>query len=406
MRVLVYPHMMEMGGSQMNALELARQMGERGHEMVVFAPDGELVELANSWGLEVARAPAAHSWPSMRNMIALDRLIRERGIDLAHAYEWGPAVELAFGPHLLRHTPLVVSVMSMDVPAHIPTHLPLILGTRSLIAGQIGLRPDLQLIEPPVDTTANSPTDAVTARGRWKFRTDEIVISVVCRLVTEHEKVQGVLDAIDAVEALADSHRLRLLVVGDGEGLEQVSARANAVNSRRGTDTVIVTGRLLDPREAYDAADIMFGMGGSAIKSLAFGKPLVVQGSAGFWRLLDEHSLPIFLEQGWFGHGGNGKPDLIRELRKLLDNENHRNRLGALGRSLAVERFSLLSASSLLEGIYRTAVDAPTAVAAKTLSLGQSAIEVGKYKTVMGSRRLRTSMARRKSTATPTGTPS
>lgn len=406
MKVLVYPHMMEMGGSQMNALELARQMGEQGHEVVVFAPDGELVELASAWGLEVARAPVAHSWPSMRNMVALDRLVRERAIDVAHAYEWGPAVELAFGSHLLRRTPLVVSVMSMDVPAHIPTHLPLILGTRNLIATQIGLRPDLQLLEPPVDTTTNSPTDAVTSRGRWRFRTDEIVISVVCRLVTEHEKVQGVLAAIDTVDTLADSHPVRLLIVGDGEGLEQVRARANAVNSRRGAETVIVTGRLLDPREAYDAADIMFGMGGSAIKSLAFGKPLVVQGRGGFWRLLDESSLPIFLEQGWFGHGGGGTSDLIRELRKLLDNEDHRSRLGALGRSIAVERFSLLSASSRLEEIYRTAVDAPTVAAAKSLSLGQSAIELAKYKTVMGSRRVRTSMLRRKSTAPPAGGPS
>lgn len=402
MRVLVYPHMMETGGSQLNALELARNMGERGHDMVVFAPDGELVEVARAWGLEVALAPVPHSWPSPRNMIALDQLVRDRRVDVVHGYEWGPAVELAFGPHLVQSTPMVVSVMSMDVPPQIPTHLPLILGTRRLVAGQTGLRPELHLIEPPVDTLVNAPTDAATARRRWRFQSGEIVISVVCRLVAEHEKVHGVLAAIDAIETLAESYPVRLLIVGGGEGLARVRARASAVNARHKAETVIVTGGLTDPREAYDAADIMFGMGGSAIKSLAFGKPLVVQGSGGFWRLLDERSLAIFLEQGWFGHGGAGTMDLIRELRPLLDRGDLRNRLGLYGRSIALERFSLMSASSQLEGIYRAAIDAPTGAAAKRRSLGRSAIELAKYKTVMGSRRLRTSMPRAKRTVART----
>ena len=39
-----------------------------------------------------------------------------------------------------------------------------------------------------------------------------------------------------------------------------------------------LAGEMLDPRPAYAAADVVLGMGGSALRGMAFGKPLVVQG--------------------------------------------------------------------------------------------------------------------------------
>ena len=38
MRVLVYPHAMEIGGSQLNAVETGAALRDRGHEVTVQAP--------------------------------------------------------------------------------------------------------------------------------------------------------------------------------------------------------------------------------------------------------------------------------------------------------------------------------------------------------------------------------
>ena len=45
MRVLVYPHTMEIGGCQLNAVETAGALRDRGHDVSVISAPGPLVEL-------------------------------------------------------------------------------------------------------------------------------------------------------------------------------------------------------------------------------------------------------------------------------------------------------------------------------------------------------------------------
>jgi glycosyltransferase involved in cell wall biosynthesis len=389
MRVLVYPHLMEIGGSQLNALELARCTAENGHDVVLFGPGGALLPLAADWGLEYVRAPHENSWPSPRSMWALLGLVRDRSIDVVHGYEWGPAIELAFGPHLVAHVPLVVTIQSMQVPAFIPGHLPMIVGTAELARQESARRAVVHLMEPPIDTRANAPSDRSAARARWDLDEHEVVLSVVCRLTPELGKVEGVLEAISVVDDLAWTWPVRFLVVGDGPGLAGVQERAAQVNSSHGRRVVVVAGGVLDPRDAYAAADVVLGMGSSALKGMAFRKALVVQGARGFWRLLDESSLPVFLEQGWYGNGGGGASALRAELTPVLEDPARRARLGTLGRDLVTSRFDLGRAAADLEAIYDDAAARQPDRRTLARSLGRAAVEVAKFKTVRGVQRVR-----------------
>ena len=51
MKVLVYPHTMEIGGCQLNAVETAGALRERGHDVSVISAPGPLVELVGKLGL-------------------------------------------------------------------------------------------------------------------------------------------------------------------------------------------------------------------------------------------------------------------------------------------------------------------------------------------------------------------
>ena len=44
LNVLVYPHAMEVGGSQLNAIELAAAVRDLGNEVTVLSDDGPLVQ--------------------------------------------------------------------------------------------------------------------------------------------------------------------------------------------------------------------------------------------------------------------------------------------------------------------------------------------------------------------------
>jgi glycosyltransferase involved in cell wall biosynthesis len=339
---------MEIGGSQLNAVEIAAAVRDRGHDVTVVSRPGPLVETVRQLRLpHVTLDPRATRTLSTRALGHLTALARERSIDVVHGYEWPPGVEAILGPRLRLGVPVVCTVMSGTVAPFLPRTLPLIVGTEELRRYEESAgRPLVRLLEPPVDVRANAP-----AYQAGPFRADA------------------------AGELAGSGTPVQLVLVGDGAArpaAEEAAARANA---RAGRRVVTLAGEMFDPRPAYAAADVVLGMGGSALRGMAFGKPLVVQGVGGFWKLLTPESAPLFLAQGWGGtcHDadwrGAGAARLTAILRVLLDDPASRARLGTYGRSLVAERFSLDHAAAIQEEVYSLAADADARPAQAQLAM-------------------------------------
>jgi phosphatidyl-myo-inositol alpha-mannosyltransferase len=360
MRILVYPHAMEIGGSQLNAIELAAGVRDLGHDVAVISEPGPLVERVTGAGLEHLRLDPGRRRPSLATVRMLRGLVAERGIDIVHGYEWPPGLEAFHAARRSGGTAAVCTVMSMAVAPFLPPSLPLVVGTQDIrrsVLDRRGNRPgEVHLIEPPVDVVANAPGHPV-ARFRAAFGLDEghLDVVVVCRLVPEL-KLEGVLTAIEVIGRLGGQLPLRLVIVGDGPSRGTVEARAAQVNGRLGRRAVVLTGQIDDPRPAYAAASIALGMGGSALRALAFATPLIVQGEQGFFTLLTPESSELFLAQGWYGIGGSGADGLAGILRGLAADEGRRKELGGYGRELVTTRFSLDRAARVQVEIYRSAL--------------------------------------------------
>lgn len=186
---------------------------------------------------------------------------------------------------------------------------------------------------------------------------------------------------------------MRLLVAGGGEGLERCRRRASTINTRHEREVVIVTGELIDPRDVYDASDVVLGMGSSALKGMSFAKPLVVQGTHGFWQLLEPDTAQRFMWQGWFGHDGGGAAELEFVLDRLAGNPILRRELGRFGRALVERRFSLDLAADRLVEIYRQTVATSQPLAPRLPSLGTSAARVAKFRAVNALRASRSALS-------------
>lgn len=365
MKVVVYPHELGIGGSQLNAIELAAAVRDRGHETLVFGRSGPLRARIDELGLELVEAPPQGKRPSIPASRALAALSKQRGIDVIHGYEWPPILDGVLAAVGSRSLAVVGTVMSMSVPPFIPHSVPLAVGTAEMREYERAAgRHRVHLLEPPVDLYFNDPAGV---RGVASFRkqhgVDETRLNIVSvgRLAREL-KLEGILTAIDVVGELAATHAVRLVLVGDGPARDEVDRAAETVNRRYGSGTVIRTGQINDPRPAYAAADISLGMGGSALRALAYGKPLVVQGENGFWKTLTTSSLAQFLWTGWYGVGEGsaaGVGNLRSELAPLLTDHRLRTELGVFGRQLVTERFSLTRAAQIQEKIYLDAIAAP-----------------------------------------------
>ena len=375
---------MIVGGSQINALELAAAVKGHGHSVTILAPDGPLVTMAHELGLPYIKTIGTGEYPSIRTMRQLVGLARELSIDIVHAYEWRPGLEASFGPHLLRRVPVVITILSMYISRFLPSHIAQVVGTRELQASAAARR--VHLMEPPIDTNRNCPCDGAHARSKWGIGPEELVVSVVCRLTPELEKLQGVLEAIKAIGELAERFPARLVVAGDGPGAKQVAEQAAFQCARLGRPVVLPLGQLLDPTDAYAAADVVIGMGSSVMRGMAFGKPVIVQGTQGFWQLLDERSVEVFKEKGWFGHGGGGAAALEAVLSQLFADLNARRRLGRFGRDLVVGTYSLDVATGNLLAIYERVLKEVVPASRWVASMAASAAKTAKFRAVMAYR--------------------
>lgn len=365
MKVLVFPHRLIVSGATITAVDLAGELQRSGHEVTFFAEPGPMVQELARRDLGYLEAPGdaslAARWPSRRVAAALRRAVRETEAEVVHTYEWPACLEALIGPHLRDGVPLVSSVMSMTVPRFMPKRVPLIVGTQ-VLRDEVRRRghASVTLLEPPVDVDGDSPSvDGSGFRRGLDIPDDAFVASIISRL--SGIKLASTTAAIDAVDALSDHADIRLVIAGDGDGERDLRRRADAVNDRAGRNVVLMPGLLEDPREAYAASDVVLGMGGSALRGLAFGKSLIVVGTDGYSQLFTPETSGEYLVQGFWGHGdgGPGTDELIRSLRSLIDDPALRADLGAFGRRFVCTRFSLADRSARLESVLQTAAASP-----------------------------------------------
>jgi len=102
---------------------------------------------------------------------------------------------------------------------------------------------------------------------------------------------------------------------------------------------------------AYNAADIVVGMGGSALRGMAFAKPVIVVGEGGFSSVLTSETADWFLYYGLYGRGNGGSDNIrhIEDIRTLVTQRETLPRLGAYSRDFVTSHFSVEAVCCALE---------------------------------------------------------
>lgn len=365
LRILICLHRLILGGDIINAIEMAGHLRDRGHEVTLFAIHEEAepaLDLARDSGLPIFVVDQPRGVRSRRRLIReVAAFVRERQIDVVHSFGHGDTYMMFAGAHGLARVPLVVNDYSMTLSASRPRRTPLVVGTRRVADEASRRRGPVTVLEPPIDVELNAPgvVDGAAFRGALSLGPDDLLLVIVGRLARVL-KLSGLLASIEGVVRL-DDRRVTLAIVGDGEAKEDVTSRAEAANATLGRPSVVLSGQMVDPRVAYDAADIVLGMGHSALRAMAFAKPVVVLGEAGFAVTLEPETLPMFAYDGLFGvgDGGDAAVRVSEELRGLMDDPQRRTRLGAWGRSVVSRDFSMDRAADVLEETYAAAVTKP-----------------------------------------------
>lgn len=364
LKVIVYAHRLEVGGTQTNAIELAAAVRDKhGWEVVLFAQPGPMEELVSQKGLRFVPAPDARFHPSLKRMMALRELVISEGPDLIHTWDWWQCLDAFYGVHLPMRIPMIVSDMMMDLTRIIPKGVPTTFGVPELVdRAKASGRGRAELLLPPVDVEGNAPGvgDGSGFRRKYQLAARDIVVVTVSRL-SNWMKGESLERTVRAVGQIGRDLSIRLVVVGEGGAREGLDRLAREVNSQLGRTVVAFAGALLDPRPAYAGADIVVGMGGSALRGMAFAKPVIVVGEGGFAELLSPDSADRFLYSGMYGKG-TGSPsvdNLVDALESLVGSKEMRIELGNFARAFVTRHYSLETVSADLARFYAAAAREP-----------------------------------------------
>lgn len=363
MRILVHLNSLELGGTQINAVDFAVAARAHGIESILLGardtlpPGPSLLDFAEDRGIDIEIYDADDSILGRGRQLA--EFARNHRVDLVHVYgSWGGGARPTYwGFSKFGRRPWLQTVYEMEVSPKIKRHMPLIVGTGYLVDELRGRPAPTILISPPVDTDANHPDHATGEDFRHEHRLSGPLLVSVSRLDASMKSVPARI-AIDAMRYLADD--ATLVIVGTGDDVRRIRESADRVNDEVGREAVRLVGPMADPRPAYAAADIMLGMGGSAARALAFGKPLVVQGEAGWSQLFEQSTAESLARNSYWSPDEVDRPvdRIVAIIAPLLTDAQRRTELGAFGRAFAVERFGLTAMASRLAVFYQEALSA------------------------------------------------
>jgi hypothetical protein len=149
--------------------------------------------------------------------------------------------------------------------------------------------------------------------------------------------------------------------VGDGPARAELEALARQANQELGRRAVVLAGALVDPRPAYEAATIVVGMGGSGLRGMAFGKPVVIVGENNFSAPFNPETADSFYYKGIYGLGDGqpGNARLLADVRGLATRPDQFSALGRFSREFVLRHFSVEAVGERLAQFLEAAIALP-----------------------------------------------
>ncbi len=330
MRVITLPKNLEIGGTQVNAVNLAASLRTQGHEVVIASQEGPLCARLSSRGVPVEDLPGTEH--RVGRVAAIANLIRGFRPDVIHAYEVRGILEASYASRVANGPPVLGSILSTRVPWYLPEATPITVGMPSLLEFTSNWRTgSVTLIDPPV-----VPYDADSAGrlpGLDSLNNPSHLVVLVSRLVEPFKK-EGILRTISSIRHL-ESEGFGLLIVGDGAARSLYETAARDENTRARRTVVSFAGELLDPAPAFAAADVVIGNGTSVLQAAAAGTPSVVTGREGFSTVVSGDVLDGLYYTGFYGVGqGVLRPDPLPDQIRQSVAPSRRVELGTIKESI------------------------------------------------------------------------
>lgn len=146
---------------------------------------------------------------------------------------------------------------------------------------------------------------------------------------------------------------------------------AEKVNKAVGRTLVTMTGAVSNVDEYCAAADVFIGVSRSALEAMSAAKPVIIAGGQGALGIFDESKVTAAVNTNFCCRGfdmATGE-DLLRDITKLLENEELRERQGVFNREFIKKYYTAARMADDYLAMYEDTLSSPSDSGAERTSL-------------------------------------
>lgn len=381
-KILMVTMGLGIGGAETHIVELSKELKRRGWDVIIASSGGAYADEIEKYGIKHVTMPLndrrlSHMYSSYRQ---LKRLISVEKPDIVHAHARIPAfITGIVRKHLRNHFEFNFITTAHWVFNVTPLNRRLSnWGERTIavsedikkyLINEYDLRPEqISLTVNGIDTERFSPdrneTDIHSSgegsgiRGELGIEADAPVISHVSRMDSSRALAAGQL--IDAAPQIAERIKgVRIIIVGDGDSLDELRALSDGVNAALGYRCVCMLGARTDIDKIVLCSDVFVGVSRAALEAMSAGKPTVLAGNEGYIGVFLEKKLDACVKTNFCCRGCEmpTSEKLRDDLIGLLEMTGERREsIGKYGRSVVLRDYSVSRMTDDCEAVYVTAM--------------------------------------------------
>lgn len=364
MKILMATMSMGLGGAETHVLELSLELARRGHRVFVASNGGEYVPLLEAGGVEHISVPLHSKDP--RCVAAakkrLSELMEKERFDIVHAHARIPA--FICGGLKKKYGYIFVTTAHFDFKvnallARITDWGERVLAVSEDIADSVVQkygyqRENITVVNNGIDTARFSPeNDGEKIRKALDLGGKKIIM-YLGRL--DDDSSRGAKALLESAPLLYDKNKdVRVVIVGNGENLDEMRKRADEINVVAGENIAFLPGGTTDAASYIAACDVFVAPSRSAMEALASGKPTVVAGNFGMLGIFSPEIEHEAKRTNFCCRGSEPATaeKIAADVLKLLScSEEEREALSNYGRRFIEENYSVRAMCDTCEKVY------------------------------------------------------
>ncbi len=366
LRVLMLIDALNIGGTEMHVLEIARKLVKLGAYVVIGTSGGPLEEVFKHYGLKVIKIPFTSDYISNKNIMGLIKLTKEiidrEEINLLHCHLFA---SMRLGNDIYRSykIPYIVTLHGLFYPNDILFNscinaskiIAVSEPVKNLIQLKLGSRIRGEILVLPNGIDINNFYYQHTSKDFKKSLSipEDSQIVTYCSRLDWGKTIAAESFIFGCYQLMVANSHLCAVIVGDGADKDLITREADILNKMLKRKAFHVIGATFNVLPYYQNAVVVVGTARVALEAMSCGKPVIGVGNQGYTGIIDPESMSKQWNMYFGDHDALEKPDALtiaEDLKTLLLNSKKCETLGKWSRNWCKEKFdSQLIVKSILD---------------------------------------------------------